>query len=71
MFYLFIYLFLIFNFFSGSKNDSKNTKILREKMDFLKENFGKIFWLILKKFQPKLLDFGQKQLILQDFWKKI
>ena len=43
--------FFFFFFFSRSKNDTKNTKILKKKSDiFLQKNFGKIFWLIFKIF---------------------
>ena len=46
---------------SGSKNDPKNTKILKKICHFLQKNFGKIFWLTFRNFQLKFLDFGQKK----------
>ena len=58
-----------FFFFSGSKSDSKNTKISRKIGLFLQKNFVKIFWLIFKKIQPKFLDFGQKPADFTRFWK--
>ena len=36
---------------------------------FFQKNFGKIFWLIFKKFQIKCLDFGQKMADFTRFWK--
>ena len=48
----------------------KTFKKMKKIWQFLQKNFGKIFWLTFKNFQPKFLDFGKKQLILQDFGKK-
>ena len=58
-----------FFFFSGSKNDPKNTKKIWKKIGpFLQKSFCKIYWLIFRNFQPKFLDFGKKKwLILQNF----
>ena len=48
----------------------KTQKILRKLWYSVQKNFGKIFRLIFKKFQPKLSDLGQKTADFTRFWKK-
>ena len=65
-----LYAFYIIFSISGSKNDPKNTNILKKKIWHFAENFGKMFWTYFLKFSAKIFSFlVKKQLILQDFWK--
>ena len=56
---LFCFVFLLtifFYFISGSKNDSKNTKIFGEKnLTFFAEKSWEKLWLLFKKFQLKFV----------------
>ena len=63
MFFVFVFIY------SGSKNYPENTKISKKVWNFLQKNFGKIFWLTLKKISAKIIRFWSKKLILQDFGK--